>query len=151
MCNKIILSGACTASAIVLSMFLITSNLAAQPGGNGSELAPYEYSASGTLTDSEPVRLTVGQSIFLQFDRNGGTGYFWQPAIEDSRIIKIDFVRSVQIKKSESEKIVGQPEADIFRLTAKAPGSTIVSFNLARVRSTSITSLRLSFNVSPKS
>jgi predicted secreted protein len=119
----------------------------AQTAGDGSETAPFEFSEAGTLTQAKPLVITQGQPIFLQLERNGGTGYYWNPAIENDKVVKVDFVKSIEIKKTFEENVVGRPEVDVFRITGERSGSTLVSFNLIRSRSNPITSVRLSFRV----
>jgi predicted secreted protein len=133
-------------SAILIALAFDPQVVEAQTKGSGTESAPYEFSESNTLTHSEPIVLNAGQSIFLQLDRNGGTGFYWEPIIEDRKVLQIEFVRTVSLKK-KNELAVGRPEADVFRVIGRSPGMTIVSFNLTRVRSSPVTAVRLGFSV----
>jgi len=79
--------------------------------------------------DGKTIELAVGQKATLTLKMNAGTGYLWELAAVDEKILTVG---EKQIEANSSPGLVGGPVIMRFPLTAQAAGKVTLSAQLVR-------------------
>lgn len=81
------------------------------------------------MDSHEEATLKVGDSFVVRLEVPGTSGYLWQVTEYGD---EVEVVREPQSKDERQQLPIGESVGQTFRITAVAPGETIVSFALAR-------------------
>jgi predicted secreted protein len=135
-----------TASLLCVGAFVV---IAETSDFIGTEEQPLQVTEEASIEKARLVSLKVGEKSYLALRKNGGTGYFWDPTVSNSRVVSVITLETRSIKQL-NQLTVGNPEDDVFVVQGISPGMSTVRFDLRRVKSESVQSAFLNFSVIPQ-
>jgi predicted secreted protein len=115
----------------------------------GTKDQPLQVTQHASIEKARPITLKVGEQCYLALHKNGGTGYFWSPTVENAGVIDVTFLETRSTKPSNQLE-VGNPEDDVFVVQGLSPGTSTVQFDLKRAKSEPAQSAFLKFSVTPR-
>ena len=75
------------------------------------------------------VRLTVGDTLAVRLQSTPSTGYGWQTAAYDKKLLK---QMGASVMEDSNTKLLGAPQHQVFRFKALAAGTTALELRYVR-------------------